>query len=276
MFQNGINVTYLPYQYPITNSLYNGTYYWNISTNTQAGYALRISLDNTWGFDTDYTSAIHVILNGTDKFNHRQSFSTGQWEYDLDMFVAFSVDDSEYVSTDIRLDNTDDLNMINPYCEYTEASAALSPAQGNIQSIAAANITGSRDKNVLTKHSLDGHNFGWNMEGDYPDADHPNTWPLHFTLENVPDDDNLYLEYSCPDWNGTSTCIYKSFDTDKGLDILIAGDDDGETLGICSIIVEYGIFTPTSSPSISPTTPQPTLVDKITDHPSKAPTLTRY
>ena len=71
MARNGITFTNLSYQYPVTHSLYEGKYYWNISTNTQAGFALKISLDNSWGFDPTYFSILSITLNGTSDFNHK-------------------------------------------------------------------------------------------------------------------------------------------------------------------------------------------------------------
>ena len=57
------------------------------------------------------------------------------------------------------------------------------------------------------------------------------------------------------------------------MDILLAGGGNGETLGISSIIVTYGISSPTKQPTTLPT-PSPLLVDQVTDDPSRAPTLT--
>ena len=272
MAQNGITVTSLPYQYPVTSSMYNGQHYWNISTNTQAGYALKISLDNSWGFDPTYYSILSVTINGTS-----------QWEEtgaDLDIFVALSVGSSEYISTYIRMDNAQDYNMIYPFCS-TIPSIARQFAQGDIQSIAAANVTGLRDQNVMITLSIENDgNYGYVMQGHYPSTDHLNSWPITFSLANDPDSDVVYFQYSSLEWwdlykdsDRYSQCIYQALNTNQGLDIFIAGDDNGETFGISSISLQYAMYSPTQQPTTSPTTDPTTNPIKPTTSPSKYPSI---
>ena len=146
-----------------------------------------------------------------------------------------------------------------------------------------ASTTGNIVQNVMSSTYTRNQGWGYLMQGNYPnqqDQTHLNTWPLVFTLGNDPNSSLVGYRYQALEWNKSYTgsdrysqCVYQSFETDQGLEIFIAGDDNGETLGISSISLQYGIDSPTQQPTSSPSNNPTTNPTEPTKSPSKYPSM---
>ena len=263
----------------IVNPNYTGAsvtdWWWTIYTQTQIGYALHVSLNNSWGFDSNFVSIMEITIDGENWVGDDQ---------DIDLCIAFSVNDSQYVSLYTRLDNIDN-DRIYPNC----TTSSITPiGQGNINELVSRDININRGLKSMNNITIDGQ-YGYLM---LPAAPHTINrsidWPLKYTLRNDPDNDKLIVSFTNEAWQEPDKdiviqqCVYSSFQTNQGLDIYIAGDDNYENLGIHQITIDYtnGItnsptLDPTSSPSDNPTvipSNQPTAMP--TTNPTNFPTLT--
>ena len=226
---------------------------WSIDVTQQAGADLAISLGPTYGFHADYASTISITLNGNTS-NH-------SYENDCDVSLIFAVNDF-YFAHFFHLDSTRH--------KYKEC-----PASSN--ALIARNVT----EMVINESPDRYHRFCNNsvgissdIAGDYWSAVSPTykeavEWPMNIVIHNNPNTNTV--EYTWSDastsTNGQVTSSYAtSFDTEQGLDIFIAGDNNGEDFIITSIDINYQYTVPpTPAPTVSPI-PDPT------SHPTQPPT----
>ena len=237
---------------------------WYIKTNDEDGFALHLSLNNSWGFHPTLVSSIQIVINGTTSYNKHRIYEPYD-ALDANALIAFSVNDAEYISTYIRLENHYK-NRIYPECSHALHTSGVTPlAKGNILERAYNDSVPlmTRKEKVLggIKDGFEWvDEWGGEYNYGYPFGNRANnTFPLIFTLVNDPYYGNSMITLSNPIWHSMyvdTFCIYSAFEADQGLDVYIAGDAVGEILAISSIGVTYTYddddtdgFEPTVAPT---------------------------
>eukprot|EP01084_Bolivina_argentea_P300241 517659_1 len=222
---------------------------WTITTSTQIGWNLLLSLDNSWGFYPNAESSLQITINGESIHN----------EHDyLDLVLSYSVNNANFFSVYLSMDNNVN-NRISPSCDINPDPSSTNVNSGNVNQIVSLDTANDR----WTKASLDetwaGMRQGQKVQG------YDNDWPLQFTLRNIPNiyGDDLFVSFTTPTWNTWSqNCGFSSFNTDSGLQMYIGSNNIDDEFIISSIAIEYGYqltYPPTANPIDITGTPSPTV-----------------
>ena len=78
---------------------------WNIYVTSQIGFHFKISLDNSWGFHSQFISTIKFTIDGTTPLPLQGP--------DKNAVLSFSINDNEYITHIAMLDN-DQTNALYP------------------------------------------------------------------------------------------------------------------------------------------------------------------
>ena len=242
-----------------TNSVTTDNNQWNIESPVQDNWPMLLNLNTSWGFHSNEESIITLTLSGNNP--------TGT---DEDIYIAFSVGDSQYFAIFFTLDNNlpgDADNPIWPNCGDPLQSGSVYEQVVNEEF-----TTNNRFGNVMLS--------GWEYLSD-TSGDMDNGMPITITLRNQPNLDRLIITVESGASANTQTCTFtSSFDTNQGMQIYFAGDGDaGETtVTFDQIDITYSFdltYDPTMDPSSNPTqepTNQPS--SEPTGFPSKTPSET--
>eukprot|EP01083_Nonionella_stella_P050580 134495_1 len=215
---------------------------WDITSLNPETWHLEVNLDNSWGFDPNYESNITLEIDGTDLVqNTIFAFSNPT----LDRFIITRIRSSQFHA-----------NTISPFCSpsttimlIADASTLFNGCQKHSSSRVQCKMSSYTDINMI--------------QGDVA-----RTFPIKFTLTNTPGQSlQFMLELGATESKGI--CIFKAFDTDVGLRIYFAVDDN-QTCAINSLNVTYS----TAAPIINTTTDAPTAAHITTDAPTLEPVVT--
>eukprot|EP01084_Bolivina_argentea_P220179 373198_1 len=221
---------------------------WTMNGGTYVDFHQHISLDNThWGQQRTLSSQLDITIN---------SIYTSGTPSDLDLVISFSINNTQYMSLMIRMDNNDNpRNRVHPNCD-TSLPTSNTWALGNVQSLVAIDNGQGRD----VKAGVDDPAVYTRMQNMY------NYWPLQFTFINNPSQDYLEFKYL------SQTCYFKSLIPNQGFDVYIGTEQNHETFKISSWTFNYSYYA-TLNPTPYPTkyiTYQPT---DSSSNPSISPTL---
>ena len=234
---------------------------WSIDVTQQAGADLTISLGPTYGFHADYASTISITLNGNT--------SIDSYENDGDVSLIFAVNDF-YFAHHFHLDSK--------LTRYKECPKSSNPLISRNVTEMVHNESPDRYYRFCN-NSVD---TTTDVASDYWTSVSPKykaavQWPMNIVIRNDPNTNTVDYIWSDAtiSTNGQVTSSYAtSFDTEQGLDIFIAGDNNGEDFIITSIDISYQYTVPpTTDPTTSPV-PDPTshpTQQPTTSHPTESP-----
>ncbi len=229
---------------------------WNINVgdndNSQRGYHLQIDLDNTWGFHPSKQSIISLTIYSTTTLIPDSPI-------DLDLLLSFSVNNSQYITHWLAVDNIgSNDNTIYPGCD-TNTIPTQSLATGNIKECVESELCIPINSALRDQKANGGNSGGTNarVEPDNLGHNKNNDWPITIQLINNPINNTLFTYIMEPSWGQWKQgCGFgEAFYSDLGLQIYIALDDAGETINITTFQIEYSYNTesPTLTPSSNPT-----------------------
>ena len=228
---------------------------WSLQSLTQDTWHIKIELGDSWKFDQNQISAITFKIDGECGTPY------------CDPLFAISINDTKYFSGSISYDGNND-NIISPICDSMLYNGNIFERVHNHSGF----VKISRAEYV--------YNYGVDTKDNYQQL-HPNMngdvrFPSEYTIINNPIDNTTTFEFTHLYTNIIQSCKWTesiSFDINKGIDLYLSPNIDGEIWNIYSITIKYQgpTIAPTYSPSSAPTQP-PTL------SPTQAPTLppTRY
>eukprot|EP01084_Bolivina_argentea_P142934 251073_1 len=255
---NGISITYNPESTKIFGTSYN------ISVKSQTAYDLSISLDTTWSFKPTQPTTLILTLNG----------NTPNPTVDSDFIIIFTVDNTQYFSFFIHLDNHPHRSRIYPYEKLAHESDILSYLQNS-------SIYPQRWFRV----SNGDQSPGWVATN--PRYNTQAQWPLQFHItNNISSNSILFSYYDKATIYETGNTFNDTFTPNTPINIYIMGDTSREQFYIHDINIQLyhdniPTISPTNIPTISPTnTPTtnipttniPTTNTPTTDIPTLFPT----
>eukprot|EP01084_Bolivina_argentea_P142932 251069_1 len=227
---NGISITYNPESTKIFGTSYN------ISVKSQTAYDLSISLDTTWSFKPTQPTTLILTLNG----------NTPNPTVDSDFIIIFTVDNTQYFSFFIHLDNHPHRSRIYPYEKLAHESDILSYLQNS-------SIYPQRWFRV----SNGDQSPGWVATN--PRYNTQAQWPLQFHItNNISSNSILFSYYDKATIYETGNTFNDTFTPNTPINIYIMGDTSREQFYIHDINIQLyhdniPTISPTNIPTISPT-----------------------
>ena len=254
---NGATITRLGHGLIVQDT--GATQYWQIDTHTNQGFNLQLSLDDTWGFQSLYTTKIIIEIDSNDGCLISEA-SCGP----KDLIIAFSQNGvDEYISLLTQI--LDENQYMYPKCEQTGTAQY---ATGNI-------------KNIIDTEN--GFDRSYKMRQGagitplmYANHGQPTQFPFSFIFEN--DLSENYMRFSLVSNGQISTCRFVAMSPDIGFNVYIASEDiDDWALKVSSINVTRVYDQPTVSPTSLPTTdpshnPSKSPSELPSNNPTKPPT----
>ena len=198
-----------------------------ISTDGLSDFHLKLALNKSWGFDPLYPSMLNITISGFMPVDQLQL---------IDLILSFSVNDAQYITTRIRMDNNDS-NEIYPACNNKIISLL---GIGSINDIVSSSVSSSSVSQTRVDKSLNGDNkIKWTPLS-YPE--YLNDFPITYTIYNDPINNMLYIMYTSNFNSFFQDCLYSSFATNSGFDLYFALDDINQELYISSFDISYTYF----------------------------------
>ena len=249
--QNGGSISYNSDTVSVSGTDYN------INVQTQNGYDMKLSLDESWGFTSTVNSSTILTIDGSTNPSH----------HDCDFMIVFSVGDSQYLSYFTHLD---DHNVKNKMYTSMSTLQTIEPVSQWI----IDNIPDQRYNRISNNGQW--FNVKWRKQV---------LWPLKFIITNDPINNKCYFEFY---HNETVSLAQQwtldgSFVANQNMDVYIMGDSRHEQFTISSLNIQLihelvptqtTTNDPTPAPSHNPTsapTNDPTL--SPTNNPISSPTM---
>ena len=187
---------------------------WDITVSTQIGFHMLVNLSSTsWGFHPTLTSHLTYSINST----------TPETRPDKDLVISFSVDDSQYFTIILIIDN----HLGNG--RWPDSNDLL--ATGSVNSI--VNQYQPYEWVYDRQSKASGGTLTSPFDNDNYDDDVPNAWPISISIENRPSTNLVYVSLQ-PNAGVPSyiqSCLFTtSFQTEQGMQIYIGGDDNPDDL----------------------------------------------
>eukprot|EP01083_Nonionella_stella_P047522 127200_1 len=258
---DGATVSVIGHTGEVTSS---NTTTWDVTSLRPDTWHLVVNLDNSWGFDPNFESNITFEINGgVLADNLIFAFTTPQ----LDKYIAIRIREEATSAA-----------MIVP-----ATSGFRCPLSGST-SLVVGNVT-----TAIKKSANECTDSRWCRLGLWASStsdllediqgDGEKTFPIEFTLINIPGDNSLHFMVASGgiDENYVEHCFYEAFDTNQGLQIYFAVDNDQTPhQGVCtvnSLTVTYSTAAPPTSTDTPTKYPTDGPVMSATSHPTKYPTV---
>eukprot|EP01083_Nonionella_stella_P136738 416241_1 len=215
---DGATVSVIGHTGEVTSS---NTTTWDVTSLRPDTWHLVVNLDNSWGFDPNFESNITFEINGgVLADNLIFAFTTPQ----LDKYIAIRIRDTYSAIIVPNVDN-------DTFCPL---SGSASLVVGNVSTVLKESTQDRwRHLGLFTRDTSD---ILRNIQGSGD-----TTFPIKFTLINKPSVNSLHFMVASGgiDENYVEHCFYEAFDTNQGLQIYFAVDDDQAVAIVNSLTVTY-------------------------------------
>eukprot|EP01083_Nonionella_stella_P136736 416233_1 len=226
---------------------------WNITSQRDDTWHLVVNLDNSWGFDATYESNITFEMDGVLADDLIFAFTTPK----LDKYIAIRIRE--------------------------KFPATIAPKVGTFScklSGSAPLVVGNVTTAIKTGGGARSDRLGlWDMTTSCDlllgiQGAGNKTFPIKFTLINKPSVNSLHFMVASGgiDENYVEHCFYEAFDTNQGLQIYFAVDDDQAVAIVNSLTVTYATAAPVTSSDTPTKYPTDGPIISTTLHPTKYPT----
>ena len=226
---------------------------WAIDASNSDTWHLKAELGQTWGFHPIITSTISITIDSPT--NPGSTFD--------DVLIAFTVPHSDqFTAVRLYMDNygsafePETVARITPQCD-TASLPSQHLREGDLDHILEEHRERKCALGLSTYNCVNADNHG-----EMEPSGQSNSWPITFTLVNVPEENRAYISYqgaivqSCGFSNG--------FAADQGLNVYFALGRPGDFAEISSFQFTYSLAStsmPTAKPTIEPTPRSGEIVD---------------
>mmetsp|Transcript_43396 Transcript_43396/g.71686 ORF Transcript_43396/g.71686 Transcript_43396/m.71686 type:complete len:420 (+) Transcript_43396:19-1278(+) len=196
---------------------------WEINCTSRQFFAMQISLDASWGFNASVPSNTTFLIH---------SATPTQTSADLELILAFSVNNSRYWSTEINTKqanaNTMDYHKVGPQCDTNVPPLPTSR-------LFSDDVKAKMDENIGLK---DRDTVAMPRKHEWQPIESVFYFPLQITIEHDPINAVMYIYHVQA--NYTQKCGFaETFEAEQGLQIYFHVENVGESVSVQSFDIEY-------------------------------------